>query len=443
MGFSNSQPFYSSNASWVIGFPRSAREKKKLLFHLHHFAAFGPVLRDDLLLVDGGDKVVMGHLHVEAAACLRHGSQFGAVGKHFRHRDFGLDHGLPCFVFHALNAAATGVEVAHDAAGEFIGNSDFHFHDGFKQRGLGLFHGFFEGDAAGGLERKFVRVHVVIAAVVEDHAEIDDRVACEEPALSSLDNAFFYGRNEVLGNGAAENVIHELKALAALHGFHLDFAVAVLAVAAALLLVATLDVSLAANGFTVRDFGSFEVDFSVVALLELGNNHLNVLLAGAGDEKFLGLLVAEEAEHGVFFHQLVDAVGELVFIVAALGLDREGDGRFGECDPGILNGIGFIAQCVTRESVFQLGHSADIACMELRDRQQVLALRNGQVRQLLRGAAGKVLQDGVIFYYAGENFEVGDAAGKRIVGGAEDVSRYRLGIADVAFGAVAIAGSFG
>jgi hypothetical protein len=90
----------------------------------------------------------------------------------------------------------------------------------------------------------------------------------------------------------------------------------------------------------------------VVAFLKLGDDDFNVLLAGAGDEKFLGLLVAEEAEHGVFFHQLVDAVGELVFIVAALGLDREGDGRFGECDPGILNGIGFIAQCVTRESVF-------------------------------------------------------------------------------------------
>src|SRR6185437_16578311 len=169
-------------------------------------------------------------------------------------------------------------------------------------------------------------------------------------ALSSLDDAFFYGRNKVLGNGAAENVIHELKALAALHGFHLDFAVAVLAVAAALLLVATLDVSLATNGFTVGDFGSLEVDLSVVALLELGDNDFNMLLAGAGDEKFLGLFVAEEAEHGVFFHQLVDAVRKLVFVVTALGFDGEGDGRFRECDPGILNGIGFISQCVTRES---------------------------------------------------------------------------------------------
>src|SRR6185312_16130507 len=187
---------------------------------------------------------------------------------------------------------------------------------------------------------------------VEDHAEIDDRIACEEPALSSLDNAFFYGRDEVLGNGAAENIIHELKAFSALHGFHLDFAVAVLAVAAALLLVATLDVSLATNGFTVGDFGSREVDFSVVALLELGDDDFNMLLAGAGDEKFLGLLVAEEAEHGIFFHELVDTVRKLVFVVTALGFDSEGDGRFGECDPRILNGIGFIAQCVTRESVF-------------------------------------------------------------------------------------------
>jgi hypothetical protein len=81
--------------------------------------------------------------------------------------------------------------------------------------------------------------------------------------------------------------------------------------------------------------------------------------------------------------------------------------------------------------------------MQFRDRQQVLALWNGEVRELLRGAAGEILKSGIVLNDTGENFEVGNTAGKRIVGGAEDVGRYRLGIADVAFGTVAVAGSFG
>jgi hypothetical protein len=36
-----------------------------------------------------------------------------------------------------------------------------------------------------------------------------------------------------------------------------------------------------------------------------------VLLAGAGDEELLGLRIAEEAQHGVFFHQLVNADASL------------------------------------------------------------------------------------------------------------------------------------
>ena len=61
-------------------------------------------------------------------------------------------------------------------------------------------------------------------------------------------------------------------------------------------------VGLAPNCFPVRDLRSFQYHFGVVALLQLGDDYLNVLLASAGDEKFLGLRIAEEADHLVFFH---------------------------------------------------------------------------------------------------------------------------------------------
>ena len=88
--------------------------------------------------------------------------------------------------------------------------------------------------------------------------------------------------------------------------------------------------ALAANGLAIGNLGRLQVDFGVVAVLQLGDHHFDVLLAGAGDQELLGLRIAEEAQHGIFFHQLVDAVAQLVFIGARLGLDGEGDGRLGE-----------------------------------------------------------------------------------------------------------------
>ena len=100
--------------------------------------------------------------------------------------------------------------------------------------------------------------------------------------------------------------------------------------AAGLLLVASLHVGLAANGLAIGNLGRFQHDFGVVALLHLRDDDFNVLLAGARDQEFLGLRVAEEAQHGVFFHELVDAGAELVFVGAALGLDGKGDRGLGQ-----------------------------------------------------------------------------------------------------------------
>ena len=64
----------------------------------------------------------------------------------------------------AVAASAPAVQVAHNAACEFIGNRNLDDHDRLQQRRLGLLHGFPERDAARGLERQFVGIHVVIGA---------------------------------------------------------------------------------------------------------------------------------------------------------------------------------------------------------------------------------------------------------------------------------------
>src|SRR5438445_13373396 len=94
----------------------------------------------------------------------------------------------------------------------------------------------------------------MVAAVIEDHAEIHYGKSSQIAARRRFHNSFFYRWNVVPGDGATEDVIHKFKILAALQRFHFDLAVAVLAVTAALLFVATLHVGLAANGFTIRNF---------------------------------------------------------------------------------------------------------------------------------------------------------------------------------------------
>src|SRR5690348_14649770 len=412
-----------------------------LLFYFYDFAALGLDLGDDLFLQGLRNDVVMRHFHVEAAPALGHGGQVSAVGQHFRHGHLGFDDGLAALVVHSLNASAAPVKVAHNGAGKLVGHGDFHRHNRLQQRGLGLLHGLFEGNAARHLEGKFVGIHVVVGAVVEDHSEIHHRVAGQEAALRRLHNALLYCGNEVTGDGAAENVVNELKVAAARQRLHLDLAVAVLAVPPGLLLVPALHVGFAADGFAVGHLGRLQIDLGVVALFQFGNDDFDVLLAGAGDEEFLGLLVTEEAQHGVLFHDLVDAVGELVFIGARLGFDGEGDGRLGQDDLGVLNSRGLVAQGVAGKSVLQLGHRSDIAGVQFVHRHRVFALHHGNVGQLFRGAAAKVLQAGVVFQHPGEDLVIRNAAGEGVGNGFENQKRDRFGVGNFARRRLAVVGS--
>src|SRR5260370_9385835 len=114
---------------------------------------------------------------------------------------------------------------------------DVDVHHRLEQRRAGLLHGFLEGERAGNLEGHIRGIDIVIFAVVKDGAEIHDWKTCEEAARSSVANSFFDGGNPVLRNGAAEDIVDEFDALAALDRLHLDAADAKLAVTAGLFLV--------------------------------------------------------------------------------------------------------------------------------------------------------------------------------------------------------------
>ncbi len=192
----------------------------------------------------------------------------------------------------------------------------------------------------------------MIRPVIKDHTEIDHRITSQIAASRRILDSFFNGRNIIFRNRAAENIVDEFKLSAARHRLHFDFAIAILAVAAGLFFVPPLHVGFAANRLAIRHFRSLQNHFGVVALFQLRHHHFNVLLSRACNQKFLSLRIAEESQHGIFFHQLVDSRTQLVFIGAALGLDGKSDRRLRQLHSRILNRRRLISQRVAGERVF-------------------------------------------------------------------------------------------
>ncbi len=172
-----------------------------------------------------------------------------------------------------------------------IGGVDLDLHDGFEENGTRLLHGFLEGQRAGDFERDVRGIDVVIFAVVEDGAEIHDWESCQEAPGGGVANSSFDGRNPVLGDRPAENIVDELNSLATFDGLHFDAADTKLSVAAGLLFVLAFDVGFPADGFAVRNFGRLQGEINVIALVELGDDDFNVLLAGTREQEFLGLRI--------------------------------------------------------------------------------------------------------------------------------------------------------
>src|SRR5207248_5467978 len=87
---------------------------------------------------------------------------------------------------------------------------------------------------AGDLERALARVDLVVRAVDELDVAVDDRVAGEDARLHRLLDAEVDGRDELLRNLAADDLVDELVALARLGRLDVDDDVSVLAAAARL-----------------------------------------------------------------------------------------------------------------------------------------------------------------------------------------------------------------
>ncbi len=196
--------------------------------------------------------------------------------------------------------------------------------------------------------------------------------------------------------------------------------------AAGLFLVASLDLGSAANGFAIRNLRRVQFDIHAVALLQAADDHFDVLLAAAGEQEFLGLRIAIEAQRLIFFQDALDGVAQAVFILAALGRNGKRDGRLRQMHRVISDDGRLVAERVAGDGLFELRDGADIAGLEFGNGLNSLALQRADVRQTFGDAAAGVDEIGVVLDHARNHFEVSDAAGKGIGNRFEHEGRRRL-----------------
>ena len=212
------------------------------------------------------------------------------------------------------------------------------------------------------LEGHFRTVDVVIRTVLDDHLQADDRIAGHRPLVDHLPETLLDGRNEVLGDPPADDLVLELERLRGVFRQRLHAAddVGVLARAAGLLAVLGVELAGLRRRLAVVDLRRADLDLHAVFAADALDVDLQVQLAHAGHDRLGRLFVGEDVQRGVFAAEAVQGLAELVGPVALGRGDGHLDDRLGHEHAlqraiGILRAIGIAAGGV------QAQHGHDVA----------------------------------------------------------------------------------
>src|SRR6185312_142786 len=142
------------------------------------------------------------------------------------------------------------------------------------------------------LERPLRRVDVVVAAVDELDANVDDGVAGEDAAAHRFADSLVDRLDVLLGDLASDDLVLEDVAGAGLLRVQVDDGVAVLPRAARLPDELALDLlGRLGDRLAVRDLRAADVRLDVELALQAVDDDLEVELAHAGDDRLARLLV--------------------------------------------------------------------------------------------------------------------------------------------------------
>ena len=141
--------------------------------------------------------------------------------------------------------------------------------------------------------------------------------------------------------------------------------------------------------------------------LQLGAQHIQLLVTGAGEHQLLGLAVVDQGEGGIFLVQAVQAGADLVLL--ALGLGSDGHGVAGSDVGDLLQGdhLPGITQGVAGSDLVHLAQGANVAAGQDLGLGGLLAAHGVHTAQLLGIAGAGIDEGGVGGDLTGQNLHIG------------------------------------
>src|SRR5690606_30243293 len=341
---------------------------------------------------------VLLELHGVRCATLGLRTQAGGVAEHLGEGNLGLDDlATARNVFHALDHATTGGQVAHNVAGVFFRRFDFHSHHGLEQHRVGLAHAFLERHGRSHAERVLVRVDVVVRTEEQCDLDVDHRVAGHHARRQGFLNTLVDCGNVFARNHTTLDGVDEFVAATRLERFELEHDVTVLTTTARLLDELAFDfLDRLANGFAVGHLRLADVGFHAELTAHAVDQNFEVQLAHAGNDGLAGFLVGGDAERGVFLCQARQRDAHLFLVGLRLGLNGLRNHGLGELHALEQNVLTDVAQRFTRRDVFKTHHGSDVTGQNFLDLGTVVGVH-------LQDTANAFLLalDGVVDRFAG------------------------------------------
>ncbi len=283
--------------------------------------------------------------------------------------------------------AARG-EVAQDGADVFLGGGDGERVDRLEEARGGVRDRLLERVVAGDLEGDVLRVHRVHLAAVEIDVHVDDPEAGEDALQGDRAHALLDRGHEHPVDVVADQRLGEDQAAVPRPGGDPHPHLGELAGPARLLLVAVARFGPPADRLPIGDAGLLQFDRDGKSAGQPLDQHLQVDLALAGDDRLVDLVVHPGAEGGVLLLQHRQAHGELVLVPLRAQAQGDVDVGIGVFDLRQLDDEARAAERVARAGVAQLDDGAQVARAEAGHRQALAAVEQIELARGARSAAG-------------------------------------------------------
>ncbi len=271
----------------------------------------------------------------------------------------------------------------------------------------------------------------MVGSVDDLDLEVDHGIARQHAARGGFADAVLDRLDELLGDVAADDLVLDDDARAALQRGDVDDAVAVLTVTAGLPDELAVGVAGLGEGFAVRHLRRAGVRLDLELADQTVENDLEMQLAHAGDDRLTGLLVGAHLEGRILLRQRDQPLVELVAVAAGLGLDGDRDDRLGEEHRLQHDRIGFEAQRVAGGHVLEPHRRRDVAGEDLLLLDAAVRVHLQQTPHALALAGARVEHRHALRRHARVDPEIVKLAHERVAHDLEDQRREGLQIADV------------